>query len=118
MARAIRSGGLRPKTVPAGRKPARKRRAASPASAKPARKVRPIAKDGVQRAKASPPRRRTRNTARPAGALGRLHQIALKATDLEASIVFYRDLLGLPFIARFEPPGLAFFDLDGTRLML
>jgi catechol 2,3-dioxygenase-like lactoylglutathione lyase family enzyme len=49
---------------------------------------------------------------------GRLHQVALKATDLEASIAFYRDLLGLPFIDRFEPPGLAFFDLDGTRLML
>jgi len=47
-----------------------------------------------------------------------LHQVALKANDLDASVAFYRDLLGLPFIARFDPPGLAFFDLDGTRLML
>jgi catechol 2,3-dioxygenase-like lactoylglutathione lyase family enzyme len=50
--------------------------------------------------------------------LGRLHQIALKASDLDASVVFYRDLLAIPLIARFDPPGLAFFDLDGTRLML
>ena len=56
--------------------------------------------------------------AKPADRLGRLHQIALKATDLEGSITFYRDLLALPLIARFDPPGLAFFDLDGTRLML
>ena len=56
--------------------------------------------------------------AKPANGLGRLHQIALKATDLEASVAFYRDVLGLPLIARFDPPGLAFFDLDGTRLML
>ena len=27
-------------------------------------------------------------------------------------------VLGLPLLARFEPPGLAFFDLDGTRLLL
>jgi methylmalonyl-CoA/ethylmalonyl-CoA epimerase len=50
--------------------------------------------------------------------LGRLHQIALKATDLEASVSFYRDVLALPFVARFDPPGLAFFDLGGSRLML
>ena len=54
----------------------------------------------------------------PVNRLGRLHQVALKANDLEASVAFYRDLLALPLIARFEPPGLAFFDLDGTRLML
>jgi methylmalonyl-CoA/ethylmalonyl-CoA epimerase len=53
-----------------------------------------------------------------ANSLGRLHQIALKATDLDASVAFYRDVLGLRLIARFDPPGLAFFDLDGTRLML
>jgi catechol 2,3-dioxygenase-like lactoylglutathione lyase family enzyme len=53
-----------------------------------------------------------------ANRLGRLHQVALKANDIEASVAFYRDLLALPLIARFERPGLAFFDLDGTRLML
>jgi len=56
--------------------------------------------------------------ASPANGLGRLHQIALRATDLDASVAFYRDVLGLPLIARFDPPGLAFFDLDGMRLML
>ena len=48
-----------------------------------------------------------------------MHQVALVATDLGRAIAFYRDLLGLPFVARFDPPGLAFFDLGGgVRLML
>jgi methylmalonyl-CoA/ethylmalonyl-CoA epimerase len=47
-----------------------------------------------------------------------LHQVALRATDLDASIAFYRDVLGLRFVARFDPPGLAFFDLGNTRLLL
>jgi methylmalonyl-CoA/ethylmalonyl-CoA epimerase len=47
-----------------------------------------------------------------------LHQVALRATDLDASIAFYRDVLGLRYIARFDPPGLAFFDLGGVRLLL
>ncbi len=64
------------------------------------------------------PRRKTLKVIKPTNALGHLHQVALKAKDLEASVVFYRDLLGLTLIARFDPPGLAFFDLDGTRLML
>jgi len=54
----------------------------------------------------------------PVNALGPLHQVALKATDLDASIAFYRDILRLRLIARFNPPGLAFFDLAGPRLML
>ena len=47
-----------------------------------------------------------------------LRQVAQKADDLDASVAFYRDILGLPFIARFDPPGLAFFDLGGPRLLL
>jgi methylmalonyl-CoA/ethylmalonyl-CoA epimerase len=47
-----------------------------------------------------------------------LHQVAQKADDLDASVAFYRDVLGLRLIARFDPPGLAFFDLGGTRLLL
>jgi methylmalonyl-CoA/ethylmalonyl-CoA epimerase len=47
-----------------------------------------------------------------------LHQVAQRATDLDESIAFYRDVLGLHFVARFDPPGLAFFDLGGTRLLL
>jgi len=44
-------------------------------------------------------------------------QIALGVDDLDAAIVFYRDTLKVPFIAR-ASPGLAFFDCDGVRLML
>jgi methylmalonyl-CoA/ethylmalonyl-CoA epimerase len=50
--------------------------------------------------------------------LRRLRQVALHAEDLDRAIAFYRDVLGLTFVARFEPPGLAFFDLDGVRLLL
>ena len=50
--------------------------------------------------------------------LSRLHQIAIGAPDLDASSAFYRDVLGAAFIARFDPPGLAFFDFEGVRLLL
>lgn len=52
------------------------------------------------------------------GTTTRLHQIAQHADDLDRAVAFYRDTLGLPFIARFDPPGLAFFDLGNTRLLL
>jgi methylmalonyl-CoA/ethylmalonyl-CoA epimerase len=48
----------------------------------------------------------------------RLAQVALHASDLDRAIAFYRDVLQVPFVAKFDPPGLAFFDLGGTRLML
>ena len=52
-------------------------------------------------------------------ALGALRQIALASgEDLDTSIDFYRDALRLPFLGRFEPPGIAFFDAQGTRLLL
>ena len=47
-----------------------------------------------------------------------LQQIAQHADDLEIAVTFYRDVLGLRFVAMFDPPGLAFFDVDGTRLLL
>lgn len=47
-----------------------------------------------------------------------LHQVAQHAVDLDRAIRFYRDILGAKFIARFDPPGLAFFDLGGTRLLI
>ena len=50
--------------------------------------------------------------------IGRLHQIAQHVDDLDRAVAFYRDTLGLAFIARFDPPGLAFFDLGNTRLLL
>ena len=52
-----------------------------------------------------------------APSLGRLHQIAQPVHDTARAVTFYRDTLGLPLL--FEaPPGLAFFDLAGVRLML
>lgn len=48
----------------------------------------------------------------------RLVQVALRATDLGRAAAFYSDLLGSEPTGRFEPPGLLFFDLDGTRLLL
>jgi catechol 2,3-dioxygenase-like lactoylglutathione lyase family enzyme len=53
------------------------------------------------------------------GGVDRLHQVAMTATNLDESVAFYRDTLGIKFIARFDPPGLAFFNLGGgTRLLL
>ena len=49
--------------------------------------------------------------------LSRLHQISMRAHDIERAVRFYRDALGLPFLFT-APPRLAFFDCDGVRLML
>lgn len=47
----------------------------------------------------------------------KIGQIAIAITDQPASVKFYRDVLGLELL--FEvPPGLAFFNCGGTRLML
>jgi methylmalonyl-CoA/ethylmalonyl-CoA epimerase len=48
----------------------------------------------------------------------RLGQVAQPVTDLARAIAFYGETLGARHIATFDPPGLAFFDLDGTRIML
>jgi catechol 2,3-dioxygenase-like lactoylglutathione lyase family enzyme len=44
-------------------------------------------------------------------------QLAIPVADLERSIQFYRDVLGLRFLFQ-APPGLAFLDCGGVRLML
>jgi catechol 2,3-dioxygenase-like lactoylglutathione lyase family enzyme len=49
---------------------------------------------------------------------GPLHQVAFGCSDLERSVAFYRDCLGLTFITRFDPPGIAFFRLGEVRLLL
>ncbi|MCB1078918.1 MAG: VOC family protein [Bauldia sp.] len=52
-------------------------------------------------------------------ALNKLHQVALLANDLDRSVAFYRDVLGLHYVDRYDPPGLAFFSLgSGVRLIL
>ncbi len=47
-----------------------------------------------------------------------LVQIAQRADDLERATAFYTMLLGAPPLATYDPPGLVFFDLGGTRLMI
>ena len=49
--------------------------------------------------------------------LSQVGQIAVPVTDVDRAIVFYRDTLGMRFLFQ-APPGLAFFDLAGIRLML
>lgn len=44
-------------------------------------------------------------------------QIAIPVKDLDRAVGFYRDVLGLPFLFQ-APPGLAFFDADGVRLLI
>jgi methylmalonyl-CoA/ethylmalonyl-CoA epimerase len=48
----------------------------------------------------------------------RLVQVAQHVEDLDRAVAFYEDLLGTKVAAQFDPPGLAFFLLDGTRLLL
>lgn len=38
--------------------------------------------------------------------------------DPDRAVTFYRDVVGPDLIARFDPPGLAFFDLGTSRLLL
>jgi methylmalonyl-CoA/ethylmalonyl-CoA epimerase len=45
-----------------------------------------------------------------------MHQVALTTAEVHRSTEFYRDVLGLKLMAVFDPPGLAFFDVDGVRL--
>jgi methylmalonyl-CoA/ethylmalonyl-CoA epimerase len=47
-----------------------------------------------------------------------LAQVAQYAKDLDRAAAFYERLLGTAPLARFEPPGLLFFGLGGTRLLL
>jgi predicted enzyme related to lactoylglutathione lyase len=48
----------------------------------------------------------------------RLVQIAQHADDLDRASDFYTVLLEQEPSARFDPPGLLFFDLEGVRLLL
>jgi methylmalonyl-CoA/ethylmalonyl-CoA epimerase len=47
----------------------------------------------------------------------RIGQIAIPVLELERAVGFYRDILRLSLLFR-APPGLAFFDCGGVRLML
>jgi methylmalonyl-CoA/ethylmalonyl-CoA epimerase len=45
-------------------------------------------------------------------------QVAQHADDLDRAAAFYTLLTGQQPAARFDPPGLLFFDLGGVRLLL
>ncbi len=49
--------------------------------------------------------------------LSRILQISMRVHDTDRAVGFYRDVLGLPLLFT-APPGLAFFDCGGVRLML
>ena len=49
--------------------------------------------------------------------LSAIGQIAVNAHDIDRAVGFYRDTLGMKFLFS-APPGLAFFDCAGIRLML
>ncbi len=48
--------------------------------------------------------------------LGPIGQVARSVSDIEAAKTWYGQVLGLPLLYAF--PGMAFFDLAGTRLYL
>lgn len=48
----------------------------------------------------------------------RVLQIAQHAVDLDRAAAWYQKLLGVAPTARFDPPGLLFFQLDNVRLLL
>ena len=49
--------------------------------------------------------------------LSTIGQIAMAVKDLPRAVAFYRDQLGMRFLFQ-VPPGLAFFDCGGIRLMI
>jgi methylmalonyl-CoA/ethylmalonyl-CoA epimerase len=57
------------------------------------------------------------NTAATGVGITKLGQIAINARDVERAAAFYQDTLGLKLLFK-APPGLAFFDCGGVRLML
>jgi catechol 2,3-dioxygenase-like lactoylglutathione lyase family enzyme len=52
----------------------------------------------------------------PFEGLSRIGQVRIAVRDVDRAVAFYHDTLGMPFLFQF--PGMAFFDLNGTRLML
>lgn len=48
----------------------------------------------------------------------RVLQIAQRAEDLDRAAAWYQRVLGVAPAAKYDPPGLLFFQLDNTRLLL
>jgi methylmalonyl-CoA/ethylmalonyl-CoA epimerase len=57
------------------------------------------------------------NTATAGVALSRLGQVQVRAHDVDRAAAFYQEKLGLKLLFK-APPGLAFFDCGGVRLMI
>ena len=51
-------------------------------------------------------------------ALGPLGQVHVSVTDIDASVAFYRDVLGIPLLFQVEGMPMAFFDSGQVRLYL
>ena len=49
--------------------------------------------------------------------ISRLGQIQIRAQDVERAAKFYEDVVGLKLLFK-APPGLAFFDCGGVRMMI
>jgi methylmalonyl-CoA/ethylmalonyl-CoA epimerase len=49
--------------------------------------------------------------------IARIGQVAVNAKDVERAVAFYENQLGLKLLFK-APPGLAFFDCGGVRLMV
>jgi methylmalonyl-CoA/ethylmalonyl-CoA epimerase len=49
--------------------------------------------------------------------IARIGQIQMRADDMERAADFYKNVLGLRLLFK-APPGLAFFDCGGVRLMI
>jgi methylmalonyl-CoA/ethylmalonyl-CoA epimerase len=49
--------------------------------------------------------------------IARIGQIQMRADDVERAADFYKNVLGLRLLFK-APPGLAFFDCGGVRLMI
>ncbi|MEY4742967.1 MAG: hypothetical protein RIR34_306 [Actinomycetota bacterium] len=48
----------------------------------------------------------------------KFRQVAQRIENLDRAIAFYNQILNLEPIAVFNPPGFAFYNLDGVRLFL
>lgn len=48
----------------------------------------------------------------------KLRQVAIPVKDVQRAVSFYEEFLSAEPLAVFDPPGFAFFDLDGVRLFL
>ena len=48
----------------------------------------------------------------------KFRQVAQRIENLDRAVAFYNRILGFEPIAVFNPPGFAFYDMDGVRLFL